>query len=87
MSPDTINGLFELAGGLLLLLNVRALVRDQYLRGVSLIPPLFSASCAVWHLYYYANLEQWVSLAGDIIFVIVSSTWLWLAFIYGRSDE
>lgn len=87
MTPDLFNGLFELVGGLFYLLNIRILLRDKVVQGVSLIPTAFFTSWGLWNLFYYSNLEQWYSFFGGIFLVIVNGTWLLLALHYSRRTK
>ncbi len=75
---DAINGLFELAGAALVLLNVRALWRDRVLRGVHWGPTVFFTAWGLWNLVYYPSLSQWWSFAGGLALVIVNALWLGL---------
>ena len=84
MSPDLFNGLFELFGGILYLLNIKILLREKEVKGVSLLPTVFFTSWGFWNLFYYPNLEQWFSFFGAIVLVITNLTWLILAIYYRR---
>lgn len=87
MKQDLINGLFELAGGLLLIKNVICLRRDKVVRGVSWIPVSFFTTWGAWNLYYYPWLGQWFSFAGGLLIVIVNCIWLSLVIRYQPGDE
>lgn len=78
MTPDLINGLFELGGAALLTLNIRALVRDRALSGVHWAPTVFFAAWGLWNLFYYPHLGQWLSFAGGVAVVAVNLVWLGL---------
>lgn len=79
MLPDHINGLFEFAGGALLLKNVRALIRDKKISGISWLPVLFFSTWGLWNLYYYPSLGQWWSFTGGLF--VCSANWLWLILL------
>lgn len=76
MSPDLINGLFELGGAAFLLLNVRRMYRDKELRGVHWSPAFFFTTWGLWNLFYYPHLDQWWSFAGGLAIVSVNAAWL-----------
>lgn len=76
MTPDMINGSFELMGAFFLLLNVRQLYRDKELNGVHWAPTLFFSTWGVWNLYYYPSLGQWYSFAGGLAIVCINTFWL-----------
>lgn len=83
-APDLINGLFEFFGGALNWLNVRQLLRDKKLRGVSKIPTALFTLWGFWNLYYYPMLGQWVSLLGGLIIVSANFFWVVLAWKYRK---
>jgi hypothetical protein len=80
--PDAINGGFEFFGGAVNWLNVRRLVIDKQLRGVSKIPAIVFTSWGVWNLYYYPYLDQWVSFTGGLVIVAANVVWVWFAWKY-----
>jgi hypothetical protein len=80
--PDIINGAFEAAGGLFMLNNVRALIKDKKVNGISLLSSGFFLSWGFWNLYFYPQLNQWVSLAGGALLALANTLWLGLAIYY-----
>jgi len=79
---DLINGCFELVGAALLTLNVRRLLIDKVVAGVSWLPVCFFTAWGMWNLYYYPSLDQWFSFAGGVLIVVVNTVWLVLVFKY-----
>lgn len=75
-APDMINGTFEFAGGLAILLSVFKLSRDKIVRGVSWPHVLFFTGWGAWNLYFYPHLDQWFSFAGGVFIVLVNTTWV-----------
>ncbi len=80
MSADMINGLFELVGGLLLVLNIRRLWIDRKIEGVSMIPVFFFTVWGFWNLYFYPSVNAPWSFAGGIVVVVANSIWAVLYF-------
>lgn len=76
MTPDMINGSFELMGAFFLLLNVRQLYRDKELNGVHWMPTFFFFSWGLWNLYYYPSLDQWFSFFGGLMIALVNLVWM-----------
>ena len=76
MTPDLINGLFETAGGLFIMLSIRTLHRVKLVRGVSWIHVSFFSSWGYWNLYYYPTLDQWFSFWGGVFLVAANTYWL-----------
>jgi len=87
MMPDLINGLFELGGALLLMLNVARLHRDKVLCGVSALPTAFFTAWGLWNLWFYPSLDQWFSFFGGVILVIVNAVWVGQVYYYGRKKR
>ena len=81
MTPDLINGLFELFGGVLLCLNVRRLWRDRRLSGVSVLPTAFFTARGAWNLYFYPSMGCWWSFAGGLFVVGANLTWVGMALM------
>lgn len=82
MSPDQINGLFELVGGILLLLNSRRMYKDKEVKGVSLLPCLFFTSWGYWNMYFYPSLEAWWSFYGGIAVSVGNTVWISMVVYY-----
>ncbi len=76
MTPDHINGAFELFGATLLLLDVLALRRDRIIAGVHWGPRIFFTAWGFWNLYYYPQLNQYWSFIGGCALAIVNAAWL-----------
>jgi len=79
MTPDKLNGMFELVGALVLLLNVRRLWKDKQVQGVSMWAAAFFAAWGWWNLYYYPYLGQWWSCGASGLVAIVNTAWVSLA--------
>ena len=79
---DLINGVIELFAAALSLLNVRIIMRDKAIRGVSWVPTLFFTAWGCWNLYYYPSLDQICSFIGGLFIFAVNMVWLYLVFHY-----
>lgn len=86
-TPDIINGLFEFGGAITLGLNVRRLLKDRMIAGVSIVPTAFFAAWGYWNLYYYPHLGQWVSFLGGLGVVIANTVWVVLALYFQRKGR
>jgi hypothetical protein len=73
---DYVNGIFEIVGGLLLVINIKNLCRDKTLKGVSVWPVVFFTAWGGWNLYYYPSLDQWASFWGGVVLVAVNTVWI-----------
>ena len=84
VTSDLINGGFEAVSGAFVCLNIKALLRDKQVKGISLIPATFFAIWGVWNMVFYPSLNLWWSFAGAWLLTTVSSIWLWLAVYFNR---
>lgn len=79
---DLINGLFECVFGLLRLVDVRAIIRDKKIQGVSWLPVSIAVGWGFWNLLFYPIHHLWWSFWGGIFIVTTNCTWLWFVFKY-----
>ena len=81
-TPDIINGVFELGGGIMVSLHIARLLRDKIVRGVSWSASAFFFLWGVWNLYYYPHLSQWFSFWGGVLLVAANFVWIVLMAFY-----
>jgi len=84
MSPDLINGMFELVGSAMLWRNVAQLHKDKLVKGVHWNATAFFAAWGYWNLFYYPHLDQWWSFAGGVSIVLANTVWLGQMIYYLR---
>lgn len=84
MSPDIINGFFELVGTLCLASNIRLLYRQKQVRGVTWQVSIFFTLWGIWNLFYYPSLGQWFSFSGGVLIAAANIIWITMAFIYRK---
>lgn len=82
MTPDLVNGIFSVVGAGFLMNNVRVLVKDKMVRGMSLVSSCFYFGWNVWSLYFYFSLPQWWSFAGQAFTVGAFAAYLSLLVYY-----
>lgn len=82
MSPDLINGLFEIFSGLFVLNHCRVILKDKQVAGVSIISVLFFVVWGMWNLYYYPHLGQNISFYGGIFICFANIVWVSLLIKY-----
>ena len=87
MWQDSINGLFELLGGVFITLSCIKLYEDKKVRGVSFIHIAYFTAWGYWNIEYYSNLEQWVSFAGSIAVTGINTVWLAMLIWYIRKEK
>lgn len=76
MYADPINALFELVGAAFLMLNVRRLLIDRDLKGVSPWPTAFFSLWGIWNLYFYAAVDAPLSWWAGLLLCTVNAIWL-----------
>lgn len=87
MSADQINAAFEAAGAGVTLLNVRRLLRDRMVQGVSWVPTLFFAAWGGWNIIFYGQVHQpWSCVAGSAL-VVVNTAWLFLLWKFSHANQ
>lgn len=84
MSPDAINGCFELAGSILTWRNVAALYKSKGYAGITLPAVFFFTTWGLWNLFYYPSLHQPWSFHGGLSLCAANLVWLGLMLRYGR---
>lgn len=82
LSPDTVNGIFSIVGASFLLNNVRVLMKDKMVRGMSLLSSTFYFGWNVWSLYFYFTLAAWGSFVGQATTVVAFAVYLSLLVYY-----
>lgn len=85
--PDAVNGVFELGGAAVNLLNIKAIVRDKEVRGINSWVYVWFSTWGLYNLYYYPHLGQWLSFAGGAAIVAVNCSWLGLAVYYWKKNN
>lgn len=85
LSPDLINGIFEIIGSIFLWLNVIKLHKDKMVRGYHWLTTAFFMSWGYWNLYYYPYLDQWFSFGGGCSIVLANTVWLVQMFYYRKN--
>ena len=87
MTPDLINGLFEICGSVMIWRNVLQLYRDKMYRGIHIEPTAFFMCWGFWNLYYYPHLDQWWSFWGGVSIVFANTVWVGQMLYYGRGEH
>lgn len=87
ITPDHINGTFEILGGYFILRHCFAVMKDKAVAGVSIISTAFFAAWGIWNLYYYPHLDQWWSFAGGLAIVASNIFWIVLLLRYRKPGE
>jgi fumarate reductase subunit C len=84
---DTVNGLYEMLGGLFLLYNCFVLYKHKQVRGISAVPVAFFTTWGIWNLWYYPSLNQWLSFSGGCLIVVANMIWITMMIYYVRKEK
>jgi ABC-type transport system involved in cytochrome c biogenesis permease subunit len=84
LTPDQVNGLFELTGAILTARSAAALWASKGYAGITLPAVLFFTSWGGWNLFYYPHLNQMFSLVGGAALFTANVCWLSLMLYYGK---
>ena len=87
MWQDTINGMFELMGGVFVFLHCLRLYKDKKVKGVSFVATGYFAMWGFWNIYYYPFLQQWASFIGGLLIVAMNVLWITMMFYYIRKEK
>lgn len=82
ITPDIINGLFELVGSVFVWINVHKIIQDKIVKGIYWPLSVFFAGWGIWNLYYYPFLEQWVSFGAGLLMATGNIAWVGMAYYY-----
>ncbi len=82
ITPDIVNGTFEIIGGILCWMNAVRLWKDKAIKGVMWQVTTFFTLWGFWNLIYYPALGQWFSFLGGAFLVIRNTPWVILALKY-----
>jgi len=84
---DMINGIFEIAAGILIWANCYRVYKDKQVKGVSLLAVSVFVLWGYWNLYYYPFLGQWLSFIGGIMVVTANTVWVGMMMYYVRKEK
>ena len=87
MTPDFINGSFELLGSFFIALSIKKLARDKMVRGFHWGQLTFFTTWGMWNLYYYPHLSQWASLVGGVAVTITNVIYLVMIVYYVQFER
>ena len=84
---DTVNGSYEMIGGIFMLANCAKVYKDKQVKGISLASAAFFCSWGYWNIYYYPSLHQWMSTLGAILMTLFNTIWIAMAIYYTRRNK
>ena len=84
---DTINAIFEAGGACFLCLNIRRLLKDKSVKGVSLITTTWWTAWGFWNVYFYAAVSCALSFWAGLAVVCANFVWLGLAVHFASVER
>lgn len=82
ITPDQINGLFEIVGSAFVLPSIIAIIKQKEVHGINWITQLFFTSWSIWNLYFYPSEELFSSFYGAVFLSLSQLIWLILLIYY-----
>lgn len=82
MTPDIINGLFELIGAIMIFNNCRVVYKEKHVSGVSVLTTAFFMLWGFWNVFYYPHLGQLFSFIAAMILASGNSLYVYLLWYY-----
>lgn len=80
---DKINSVFEMFGGMFILMHILKVLQDKSVAGVSITAVTFFTIFGYWNLYYYKTIQQRWSLKASYLITAANTVWAALLFYYG----
>lgn len=87
MTPDQINGTFEVLGALFVLNHCRHVLRDGQVAGVSIASTVFFFAWGCWNIFYYPHLGQMWSLYGGVALAMANTFYIVLLVRFSMSPR
>ena len=82
MTPDAINGTFELIGAVLMSMDIVRIYRDKEVSGVWWPARLFFLLWGVWNIYFYSYYDHFWSWIGGLAMTGVNAVWVCFVLYY-----
>lgn len=80
--PDLANAAFEVGGGLIIILNIKRILRDKRVMGFDWRVMAFFTVWGYWNLFYYPHLDQWLSFFAGLGIVVTNTIYTVLLVYY-----
>lgn len=81
-SVDIITSMFQFGAALFLLDNIRAILRDKDLKGVSIGMIVFFTLWGYWGIFMFYSLAQPLSMWTNVGIAAAYTVWLGMAIVY-----
>jgi len=85
VTPDHINALFEVFGGIFILNHCRQLYKDKHVAGVSILSVAFFVTWGLFNIFYYPHLNQTFSYYAAIFMTACNFLWVIMLTYYSKS--
>lgn len=87
MTPGTVLSILFLACAAVCWANVRALLRDRTVAGISLFPTWVFLTTNLYEVWFFFDLQQNWALVGSVAMAVVNMVWLGIAYFYRWQDS
>lgn len=79
---DFVNALFEIAAVGATIINIRQILKDKCIHGVTVIAQIFYFAWSLWNVYFYYSYSTMFSYWVSVIFCLMNIIWLVLVFYF-----
>lgn len=87
ITPDFINGAFELCATFFILNHARAVWKTRQADGVSIISTIFFACWGCWNVWYYPHLGQMLSFYAGIAVLCANFFWIYSIWYIRKQNK
>lgn len=79
---DLVNSVFESASIFVILMNIRKLISDKHISGITIFSQFFYYTWAIWNVYFYYAWGTFFSYWAALILAAVNTVWVLLVLYY-----
>lgn len=87
LTPDIINGIFEIVATILMGINVLKLYKEKSIKGIYWPVQGFFTGWGIFNLFYFNSLNQKFSFIVGIFLSLVSIAWTLMAAYYSKGTQ
>ena len=87
VTPDFINGCFELFASAFILNHCRALWKSGQAEGISIVSTIFFTCWGMWNVWYYPHLGQTLSFYAGIAVLMANFFWVYSIWYIRRRNR
>jgi uncharacterized membrane protein YfcA len=87
LKADILNGMFEIGGGIAIIISIMKLYKDKIVRGVSWLHVAFFSLWGLWNIIFYPIYGAWFSFAGGVFLLTTNVTYTTMLIYYTVKEK